>query len=544
MSIPFSDIKNSDNKLFQDYLYDFPKVADYFAVNPRDPGQVKLHLSNTVSQDHDRSGLAAILTRQNTLYGNSPLALENIQKLADEKTVAVVTGQQAGFFSGPLYTIYKALGAVKLCAFYQNRFPGFQFVPVFWMELEDHDFEEVRSVGHLTIENEIKKIKYDGGDPANELKNPIHKIVLDSDIGRVIREITSVFNRTDFSDSLFQNVENAYAEGNSVGGAFAKWMAFLLGKFGLILMDPSDPDFKKLARPIFRKELENASAVHERLTEQSRALTQAGFAVQVETQPVNLFLLDDKTGKLPFNVNARNKFRLSLDDTKNHGGPLQEILEQTPERFIPNVVLRPVVQDFLLPTFAYIGGPSEIAYFAQFKTIYGFFGVTEPMIVPRPFVTLLEKKNKKVLDKYGVTLTEVFNEASGILERVALKSSGVPMASRFEDFLATTKAQFSEIEKQMIRIDPTLKGAAATALEKITQAVKVLESKSGDAEKRNLELTHSQLSKALTHLVPNGNFQERELNVLYYLNKYGMTLIDTVYQNIDPESCDHQVVEL
>jgi bacillithiol biosynthesis cysteine-adding enzyme BshC len=544
MSISFLEIETSENKLFRDYLYDFPKVEKFFSVDYQNAETIESHLQKITAIPRDRSKIVEILARQNSFYGNTSHAWDNIQKLKDKNTVAIVTGQQMGIFTGPLYTIYKAIGAVKQCAYYQSRYPDYSFVPVFWMELEDHDFEEVRSIRLLSVENELVRIAYDGHDSANTAKNPVHKILIDSDIVRVLEELRAALNKTDFTEALLQSVHDNYTEGASVADAFGKWMAVLLGKSGLILMDPSDREVKNMVRPIFKRELENASAAHDCLTGQSRALAQAGYEVQVETEGANLFLLDDKNEKAVFNKNGRNKIRLTLEDVHAHAADLHGILEHSPERFIPNVVLRPIVQDSLLPTFAYLGGPSEIAYFAQFKTLYDFYGVTEPMIIPRPFVTLMEKKNKKVLDKYGITLQDIFNDPTGILDRVASRSSRTPVPVLFEDFISHTKQQFSEIEKQISQIDPTLKGAAATALEKISQAIKVLQDKSADAEKRNLELTHSQLAKALNHLYPDSAFQERTLNILYYLNKYGMGIVDVLSDKIDIASHDHQIIEL
>ena len=545
MLISFKDIPDSSSKLFLDYLYEFSKVEKFYSGDFRNTDSMKQLLLKLSSKKlPDRSALAGTLMRQNKRFANSEKSFQHIELLKQPNTVAVVTGQQMGIAGGPLYTIYKAMGTVKLCESFQRQFPDFHFVPVFWMELEDHDFEEIRSFQLFNIENEIRTIVYNGTDAENKLKSPINSIQLNEDIQRVIQEIRSTLNPTDFSAELFTKLEAAYQSGKSISEAFGLWMAALLGKYGLILMDPSDAAFKNMAAPVFKKELENADALHALLMKQSSALKDAGYDAQVENEPTNLFLRDEGSAKHPINKNRFNKFKIRSEDALSHRGDFMKLLEAEPNRFIPNVILRPIVQDYLLPTFAYVGGPSEIAYFAQFKTIYEFFDIPEPAIIPRPFMTILEKKIKKVTDKYGISVEEIFKKKSRIVDDAAAGDANSSALVQLDALLAQVQNQFSTLEKNLVSVDASLKGACETALDKIEKAIKILKEKTGDAEKRKNELTHSQLTKAVRHILPQDQFQEREINALYYLNKYGFSFLDTLYEKMDVSAVDHQIMEL
>ncbi len=545
MPISFRDIPGKSTPLFSDYLYDFSRTSGFYAGDFRDDDTGRRILSSVSSKPWlNRPVLADVLQKQNRAFGNTNKTAEQIERLRDTRTVAVVTGQQMGLFGGPLYTLYKAMGTVKLCELYQKRFHEFQFVPVFWMELEDHDFEEIRSIQLINAENEIRLLSYSGTDPENKDKCPINAIGISEDIGRLMQEVRAVLQTTDFTQEILAPLESAYQSGKSVSGAFGQWMAFLMGKYGLILMDPSDSAFKKMAGPVFQKELENTETIHERLKAQSGAVKAAGYEPQVDIEPTNLFMRDSGGVRHVLNKNGFNKFKIKSEDAKSHRAELLRLAETEPARYIPNVVLRPIVQDYLLPTFAYVGGPSEIAYFAQFKPIYEFFGIPEPLVVPRPFVTVLEKKIKKALDKYGLTIEEVFAKQESVVHEIASRNSDRSMTGEWEKLMGDIKNRFSQFEKDLISVDASLKGASETALDKIEKAVKVLSDKTAEAEKRRNELTHSQLGKAVRHLFPNGQFQEREINALYYLNKYGLGFLDAVYENMDVSGVGHQIVEM
>ncbi len=516
-------------RLFLDFLSKEKQLENFYPR--RLPHEIKIA---------HREKLVSILTKQNKMLGANAPALANIENLKNPRTLAIVTGQQMGIFSGPLYTIYKALATIRLSERYKTLFPEFDFVPIFWLENEDHDFEEIRSFTVFSIENELKKIAYEQSF-TNPSKTPIRHLSLSDDIARVLEELQSTLQKTDFFDEIFEALRSCYCTHEPISMAFGKLLARWLSPFGLILMDPSDHEFKKLALPVFKSALEHSEELHKGFSEQTEKLKSAGYHAQVETDPTWLFLKDLDPKKMSWNSKSVDKIRISSEDWRVHQSEILSILDASPERFIPNVILRPIVQDFLLPTFAYVGGPGEIAYFAQFMPVYDFFKIPMPNIVARPFVTLLEKKIGKIPEKYGLPVECFLQNTDSLLQNVS------PIESSEKDFKGFSEkalGEFQILSSRLGKIDNSLQGASETAWGKIEQALKTLQTKATEAEKRNAQLANAQLLKAANHLYPFDNFQEREINVIYYLNKYGLPFFEILLSQIDFDSHEHQIVEL
>ncbi len=529
------------SKLFVDFVSEYDRVKPFFQVNRFDTRAVEARMKEVADRYPRRKDVSSILRRQNERFGNTEAASDNAVLLASPNTLAVVTGQQMGFLGGPLFTVYKAMATIRWCRYYKEKFPSFDFVPIFWMEDEDHDFNEVRSVSSLSLENELVSASYDGFEAENKRKRPINRIVLDESIRLATHAVRQTLQPSHFTETLMGVVENAYAPGETMATAFARLMAAWLGPMGLVLCDPSDPELKKLAKPIFQRELDHPEVSSQMVREQSVRLVKAGYHLQVETQGTNLFL--SAKGQPPFSDGSTEKIRITPTIAVNHRDWLLSTLEREPESFIPNVILRPVVQDFLLPTLTYIGGPSEIAYWAQFTPLYPHFNTLQPVVVPRPFITLLEKKNKRVLDKYGLALTDVFQKKESLLEGYVLRNASVNIESLFGEWLGAQEQKAKTVEIEIARLDASLKGAVNTTMEKIRQAVGVLKEKTIQAEKRSQEQTVSQISKVFNHLFPKSIYQERLIGTLYFLNKYDATFLLRVTEAFDLESAGMQVIE-
>lgn len=536
-TIPFTDLPGT-TRLFIDYLEAPERLRDFFEHDRRDG---KKRLEQLASWMTDREAVSRILSQQARRW-NAPAAVqENIAGLRRPTTFAVVTGQQMGLFGGPLYTLYKALATVLYCREFKARYPSYDFVPVFWMELEDHDFDEIRRTKILAQSGELAPMVYDA-QVDHHLRRPVYQIYPTAEITALIDRLVEAAGTTDFTSSWSQALRDAYRPENSFSDAFARWMTTLLGEFGLILMDPSDPEFKTLAAPVFRREIDRVRAIHTVLTETSDALKKSGYHAQVETAGSNLFLLLDPPLETPFAHESTLKLRLDLATVETYGDFLKSVLSSEPHRFIPNVVLRPMVQDTLLPTFAYIGGPSEIAYFAQFLGVYRTFEMSSPLILARPFVTVVEKKIGKILDKFNLNLQQLMMRSKTLVNDIALSES--PLPGLFAGWRSTSKSAVENVQAALVRIDPSLKGASETALQRIEHAIQVLEGKATEAQKRQSEVNVRQIQKAIDHLYPHERFQEREMNVTYFLNKYGFEFIRHLERSIRLDTTGHQVVTI
>lgn len=540
-TIPFGELPGF-SKLFIDFVAQYDRLESFFQVNRFNAQAIGTRMKEVADRYPHRKDISTILVRQNDRFGNTKAASENAALLASPGTLAVVTGQQMGFLGGPLFTVYKAMATIRWCRYYKEKYPSFDFVPVFWMEAEDHDFNEVRTVSLLSLENELVNTSYDGFEAENKRKRPVGRIVLDESIRLALQAVRQTLQPSHFTEAIMGAVENVYAPGETMATAFGKLMATWLGPMGLVLCDPSDPELKRLATPIFRHELDHPEASSQLVGEQSRRLIEAGYHMQVETQGTNLFLTDN--GQTPFSSGSTEKIRITPNDAKAHRVWLMKMLDDEPGYFIPNVVLRPVVQDFLLPTLTYVGGPAEIAYWAQFTSLYSHFDILQPVVVPRPFVTLLEKKNKRVLDKHGLALTDVFQEKESLIDRHVLRNASINIESLFGEWLGVQEQKAKAVEIEITRLDASLKGAMDTTMERIRQTVGVLKEKTIQAEKRSQEQTVSQISKIFNHLFPKSIYQERLIGTLYFLNKYDPAFLTRMIETFDLESKGMQVIEL
>lgn len=540
-SLPFDSLPDF-SRLFVDFVHAYDKVRPFFHVDRLDAGPVRQHLHTVADRYSYRERLVQALARQNRALGNHGAALEGIAKLGSRNTVAVVTGQQMGLFGGPLFTAIKALATIKWCHQYKSLFPDYDFVPVFWMELEDHDFQEVNRAVVLSVENELVDVATDDHDAENRMRRPVGRIVLGDGTRRAIDRVRNVLQPTGFTDPLMSLLENTYSSGETMGSGFGRLMASWFGHRGLILCDPSDPELKQLAAPIFKRELDDPETSHRLVTAQSQRLSAVGYHIQADAQPSNLFLLSDENS--PSDMRHSEKVRITLDTALKHKAWLTELIENEPHRFIPNVILRPLVQDHILPTVSYVGGPAEIAYWAQLAELYSQFGVLQPVVTARPFVTILEKKNKKVLDKFGLTVPDMFRDSESTIGEFVRRNSSIDIEALFGEWIGVHEHKANMVEIEIARLDASLKGAVETAQEKIRHAISVLKDKTVAAEKRSQSQTVGQISKAFHNLYPRSTYQERLLSSMHFINKYDTALWDRLYEAVDLQAPGMQVIEI
>lgn len=539
MTVSFKEFRET-NPLFLDFLYQFEKVSSHFRYDPKSGSDWSDAVAAAGRRAVDREKLVAVLTEQNARWGAGNEALANIARLKESKTLAVVTGQQMGLFLGPLYTVYKALGTIRLCAHLKKKFPDHDFVPVFWMELEDHDFDEVRKTSFVNTAHQLTRLEY-SDDAVSGRRQPVHSILLGPQIAQIHAGLAEQTPETEFKNAILNQLSACYAERTSFSDAFAKLMHVWVGR-GLILFDPSHPVMKQQAEPVFRKEIECAAEVNESLSGKIRQLRDQGYPIQVETGPANLFLMSDGERRAITMEGAA--FRVKGNQKTWSGPDLLALCEKTPERFVPNVVLRPIVQDSLLPTVAYLGGPSEIAYFAEYLELYRFFGIEPPVILPRPFMTLVEKKIDKIVKKHGVVESDLINRGAELVNEVVMASSESDVKAVFGRAETAMSDALERLEADVKSIDPTLGNAAETSAKKMQYQLNSLKQKAVEAEKRKQDVLVRQLNQALTHLSPGGNFQERELGLPAYLVKYGPGLIDRILEAADPLAMGHQFISL
>lgn len=529
------------SQLFIDYVYNFKNVARYYAHDFNNFDDLPRLIETVLKNYKNRNALVDALKKQNHQRGNANVD-KNLELLSKDNTLAVVTGQQVGLFSGPIYTIYKIITAIKLAYFLSDRFPDFNFVPVFYLESEDHDFLESNNAKIFNSKNEIVKIEFNP-DLKKENYGPVGEVKFDEKIDETLKTLEDALQETEFKDEVLKLVRFAYSKGSNFAQAFVKFVGELFKDFGLIFLNPNDVELKKLLIPIFEKEIDEHPKLSGLIVDVSAELEER-YHAQIKPRPLNLFLLY-KDGRFPIEpADEEGIFRLKGARVKFSKGELKNILETSPHLLSPNVVLRPICQDTLLPTICYVAGPSEVAYFAQLKPAYVYFNVPMPVIFPRISATLIEPKVRKILEKYGVDIKEVFTDFSAVAKKILLSSSEIDIDGFFNVAKARFESMLNEIKEFVAKIDPTLAGAVDNSGSKILYHINNIYEKSISAHQKRNEIISQQIEKLKVNLLPEDELQERVLNITYFLNKYSLSLIEKLFDELEAFDFNHQVVYL
>lgn len=532
----------SFSSLFIDYVNDFEKVKKFYTWNFRDQANWQAAVDLVAKRTIPRSEVSRILSIQNRDFHCGVKTLANIDALSNDNALAVVTGQQVGLFTGPLYTILKTLTTLKLTEKLQKQFPDFLFVPVFWLEGEDHDYDEVGSVKLLNQANDLITLSYDPGEKIRTgTPGAVGQIEFQDSILDLFQALESSLPVTEFRPRVMELFRVAYQKGMTFNRAFVHLMNDLLEDSGLVFLNPNDPQLKKLLSPVFRRELEQTPRTCQLVVDQSVEVEKQ-YHAQIKPKPVNLFffhnagryLVEPKPSGYGLK-NSRQQF------TKEE---ILKLTDEKPELFSPNVVLRPICQDSLLPTIAYVGGPGEISYFAQLKPVYAEFNIPAPVLYPRASASIIEEKVEKVFSRYQLSVTDFFRDVELVKQRVAEQSSSVKIEELFGGTGGSITETMESLRAGLVRIDPTLAGALDTAKSKIDFQLEGLRQKAIAAQKRQNEVAIRQVEKAANHVFPGSNFQERELNVLHFLNKYGLEFLRWLRGEIVIDKFKHQIISV
>jgi bacillithiol biosynthesis cysteine-adding enzyme BshC len=537
--------------LFADYTSNNAKTqhitAQFFNGDFRNSSAIKEKLLRLEQINYQREKLVALLLEEQQQFNPSPKTLENIEKLRSPKTVAIVTGQQVGLFSGSLYTIYKTASAIALAKRYKRDFPDYDFVPIFWLEGEDHDYDEVAHVTIL-VGNELKTLRYEEKNYAE--RKMVGRTRLSEKIEPFVSEFLSLFPASDFKASLSNLIQNTYTQGETLLTAFAKLMSGLFQQDGLIFLTSDNIAYKSLAKEIFIKEFETFPRCSTEVIVQSALLEEEGYDAQAKARPINFYLIDEQHRRWAIEPHDEKHFVLKPSREEILKTSLLEIVYNAPEKLSPNVILRPIVQDKVLPTLAYIAGPSEVAYWAQLKRAYQFFGVEMPFVVPRASLTIVEQKISKVFEKIGGEFREAryeqfFTEKDVMMREYIAEHSDIKLESLFESAEQEVRQALAKLETSLKTLDASLIQTAETTQNKMLFQLGQLKEKAFRAEKQKQNDFLSQIEKCEANLLPMGSMQERVLNIASYLNKYGLSFIETIQRVIEESDFStHLIVEL
>jgi bacillithiol synthase len=534
--LPFSQIPHT-TRLFADFLSDHSKVQQFYSRSAYFNQWFKDEASSLAYDSERRQRVSVILERQNQSWGASGKARENIGRFRTGAS-AVVTGQQVGLFGGPLFSIFKALTAVKLAD--QATRAGIDCVPVFWLATEDHDLAEVNQASIPGSGGSLQKLTA----PTLGLPGaPVGTIRFGSEIQAVVEAATGLLGPSEIPDFL----REAYRPEETFGSAFARLFARLFAHWGVILLDAADPEFHQIAEPIYRAAIERAAELDEALLSRGKALETAGYHQQVKVTPSSTLLFTLRNGaRVPVHrrVNGKGSADFLIEEERVAQAELLSRIGSSPQDFSANVLLRPVIQDYLLPTLAYTGGSAEVAYFAQVAVVYeALLGRVTP-IVPRFSATIVEAKPKGLLERYGLRLPDLFHGPDTLREHMAARTLPKELQSAFDQAETSLEKSLAAIRDGLARLDSTLVDSATNAASKMQHQLTQLRSRAARAELRQTEVLgrHAELLSNL--LYPSKALQEREIASSYFVARHGTEFLRDVYEAIRPDCLDHQVITM
>lgn len=536
-TIRFSEIPKT-SQLFQDFLYDFPRVENFYEAGARDWEALIARSRRVASQEFNRDAVADVLLEQNRNAGAGEATFANIERLRQNDSVVVITGQQAGLFTGPLYTIFKALTAIKLAN--ELRDKGVNAIPVFWIAAEDHDFAEVNHTRLVNREGQLVTITYTACSPAEG--KPVGAVTLKEGITENIDELLAALPESEFTPQLAADLREAYQPGTGFADAFGKMMMKLFGKFGVVLINPLDDRFKQIAGAIYSQAMQRAPEFADALVKQSAALEAAGYHAQVYTskESVPLFMMDE--GRRTAMMQRDGHFYLKGREKQFLREELLDTVHRCPNCFSPNVTLRPIVQDFLLPTAIYIGGPAEIAYFAQLRAGYKLLGRIEPLVLSRASFTLVETRHAKTLSKNGLQFSDLFAGLNEVMTKIGERSLDKATAATFDETEQVFEAQLEKLQAALQKVDASLAAALTGGRTNMLSNIHRLRATYVKNVSQRDEAVRHQIERAFAVLYPNKGLQEREINVSYFLARYGYALLDRIYDEVTLEETGHQLL--
>ena len=497
------------SKFFLDYITRNESLSPFYGQFP-----VPEAFGNQIKQKESfpaehRQTLVQVLERQYTNLTNKP----DISVLADPKTFTVTTGHQLNIFTGPLYVIYKMVTTINLAKRLRQAYPDYNFVPIYWMASEDHDFEEIN---HFQLFGRKHTWQTEQRGAVGRM-NP--------------KELKTLFEQIPEKLTLF---EQAYLQHDTLADAVRYYVNELFGAEGLVCLDADDPDLKRLFAPVIIDELthQNSAKLVQQSTEQ---LAKQGYDAIITPRDINLFYLTDNLRErieyIPGEEGKAGQYTVMNTKWAFSEADLLAQVEQHPERFSPNVVLRPLYQETILPNLAYIGGPSEVPYWMQLRAIFAHYKTPFPLLIPRNFALYVPRVSAERLFKLGMTMEDWFLTETKLKHRYV--EHHTRHALRFDKENKAMNQTLDAILHKATMVDPTLERAVLAETKRFANAVERLQKKMRRAEERNQEVGVGQLLAVKQELFPNDGLQERVENFLTFsLND--KTFLQKLLDHFDP----------
>lgn len=521
-----SILLSKSNKLVEDYVQTKGSAIRFFHYPPYewDSYHARLKWLQTRSYPH-REQLADGLLAYNRRVGNDQRAIEQIETLRKPGTVVVIGGQQAGVLTGPLYTIHKAVSLIQTASRLQRRL-GVEVVPVFWIAGEDHDLDEINHA--YSTEADGKLVKYKLSMKKAGKGSASHLQVEKEQMIRFVKQFFADQLETVHTPKLREMLTETANQSETLVDWFARLMAFLFGKHGLVLVESSLPFIRELEKAVFQEMVSRAEQIQQILASSAANLQKSGYVpqLQLDERQAHLFVYHNNERLLIYQEEGRffTKHR-ELVFTREE---LLQQIETNPARFSANVVSRPLAQEHIFPTLAFIGGPGEIAYWAYFKTYFAELGYQLPIVLPRTSITLLDSAVKRCMAQFDLDLKQVLQDFSSWKRQFVNGLIDPDLSDRFIQTKNEILALYRPLVEQVVRMDPGMKAMALKNLQRLEREITFLESRSKQSQINKHEIRLKRLDRIETSLLPFGKLQERVHNAFSFLNLHGLDLIDRI----------------
>ena len=517
IQLDFHDTQSFD-RLIVDYLSDSPDLQDFYAFDDTLEG-IRRRIETYSNHRLNRQNLKNIVENQYSLARIRELpakVAENINLLIEPSTFTVTTGHQLNLFSGPLYIFYKLISTINLAETLSTKIKGCRFVPVYWMATEDHDIDEISQVNLFGNTYQWN----------SSWKGPAGKMPLDG-LEEVFSEIEKKFGSARNGDALKQLFHDTYLTSSSLAEATRKWVHSLFGEYGLIILDGNDAIFKRQFEDIIADELRNQTSSD--LIANTASRMKEKYFAQVNPRAINLFFLgEDYRSRI---IKEGNTFAVLDTNLTFNESELLNTLHESPECFSPNVVLRPLYQESILPDVACIGGPAEIAYWLELKSLFEYHNVPMPVLFLRSCAMIIDDSSSGKLEKLALPIQDIFHSSDELIKKFL---STFPDQPPFDDVINEISAAYHQLEKSIESIDPTLIHALEAEVKKTNSSIESLRAKTIRSMKRKNETGISQVKNLKDKLFPDGKLQERVDTMIPYFLKWGDEFIPQLIKILDP----------
>lgn len=507
--------------LARDYVENFASVAELFDYNPYNDTSTEGRYQQLQAQHLrcNREQLIDVLRQYNERIGNTPQAFSQLERLADPRSVVVVGGQQPGIMTGPLYTVHKVITILTLAKQEEARL-GVPVIPVFWIAGEDHDWDEVNHV-YVATDSRIKK--HTIGTRLTK-KASISHIPFDSaEVRNYIDKFMDAGLRTEYTNSLRERLHHELQASSSYSDFFARLIVLLFGEEGIVLVDSADASLRSLEGEMFRAILQHNVSISDLLQEASNEVIRKGYTPQVESKHnhANLFIYKD--GERVALDRAEDHYVIRNSNDQLTQQELIDLTYTSPSSFSCNVVTRPLMQEYLFPVLAFVGGPGEISYWALYRRIFEIFGMRMPLLVPRITMSLVERHVQRLAEEHQLSFADLNDNIDARREQWLSEQEHSNNEHLFVHVKQEIRSLYASLRQELQAIDAQLPALSDSNLSRILDEVAYLERKTRESVERKHEAVLSQYERAKQALTPTGKPQERIYNIFSYINLYGFS---------------------